>query len=382
MTNLLIKKMLQLLSCGVFLGAGMRCVATEHQPRGQETLNPIRPVKLFTVPPLQDRNYRYYPAKVKSAQRVQLAFQVGGQIIRFPAQAGLQVKKGQLLGTLDARDYSSNYKSAVARYNEAQADFKRYSGLVNKQAVSQSAYEEKHRAYQVAEADMEIKRKALADTQLLAPFNGVIAVTYVDNYQNVEAKQEVLFLQGSDYLELYISVPEKDIITIPTTSSRRKITAAIQPVAIFTTLKNKTFPLTLKEFETKADASTQTFKAVFLMTPPKGYSIMPGMTALVRVVDSSATGTPSGYWLPVTAVTDNGRAEPCVWVVDRQMTVHRRNVTTDGMKTDRIMVTGGIATGEIVVAAGTEFLTEGMKVKKLTHIGDHKLDDDNRGVEP
>ena len=330
---------------------------------------PARPIKTFTVGELQDSSYRYYPAKVRSGQRVKLAFQVTGQIIRFPVKSGQQVKKGDLLGELNSHDYENALKSAIANHRESKTDFERYSQLVGKQAVSVAVFEAKRKGYEVAEAEMKIAEKAFADTKLLSPFDGVVAATYVDNFQNIQAKQEILSLQGNSDIELVINVPEKEVIKMPANIPPEKVGEHLRPMAVFPALKNLTFPLKIKEFETEADSATQTYQGVLTMPASKEYSIMPGMTALVRVRIDRDSGEEAGYPVPVMSVGQDADGNAYVWIVDRQMVARKRPVTVGSIDGDRILIKSGVTHGETIIAAGVGFVHEGMKVKKLDHIG-------------
>lgn len=339
----------------------------------KEEASPVRSVKLFTVGAEEDSVYHFYPATIRSGQRVKLAFQVPGQIVKFPVKASEHVTKGDLLGELDSRDYENALVSATARYKESKTDFERYSKLVEKKAVSIALFEARRKAFEVAEAEMKITKKALADTRLTAPFDGVIAATYVDNFQNIQAKQEILSLQGTSNIELIINVPEKDVITVPGFIPLPKLTEMVKPVAIFPALKNLMFPLKIKEFETEADAATQTFRGVLIMPSPKEFSIMPGMTALVRVNNGRNMGGAGGYRIPAAAVAEDSQGINHVWLVDDRMIAHKHPVTVGTMSEDKIIVKDGLKAGDVIITSGVTFVTEGMKVKGLSRIGAREI---------
>lgn len=333
----------------------------------------VRPVKVFVVGEAADISYRTYPAKVRSGQRVKLAFQVSGQLQKFPVKSGQAVGKGELLAELDPRDYENAFKSATARYNESKTEFERYRKLVEKQAASVAVFDEKRKTFEVAEAELKIAEKALADTRLLAPFDGVVASTYVDNFQNIQSKQEILSLQGNREIELVINVPEKDIIKMPAEESLDKVTAELCPTAVFPALKDLTFALAIKEFETEAEASTQTYQCVLTMPAPQKYSILAGMTALVRVKNITVGSDNAGVMIPVAAVGHDAAGNCFVWVINEQSVAVKRPVTIGAIDGDRIAVTTGLNRGDVIAAAGVGFISEGLKVKLLDHLGNREI---------
>ncbi|MDD3119176.1 MAG: efflux RND transporter periplasmic adaptor subunit [Victivallales bacterium] len=346
----------------------------QGQPQ-QPAADYIRPVKTLTIDNHNRSNYRYYPAKVRSFQRVKLAFQVSGQIIDFPIKAGDRVKKGQVIAALDPRDFRNTLDAAVAAYKVAKADYERYRKLIDKNAVSVSEFENKRKAYEMAEATMKIDQKALSDTKLPAPFDGIVAGTYMEQFENVAAKESILSLQNISWVELVINVPERDVIRSSGIRPAVEMDQTYQPVAVFPAIPDKVFPLQLKEFEIEADPTTQTFQIVMKMPAPQGYTVMPGMTALVRVLRPGVIpGKTGGFMVPVEAVGNDGGGA-YVWVIDSGHRVHKRPVQLGIMRGERINVTQGLTAGETIVTAGIQLLQEGMTVRKLTHIGSRELAD-------
>jgi RND family efflux transporter MFP subunit len=237
---------------------------------------PARPVKIMTVGSACDAPFREYPAKVKANKRVKLAFQVGGQIVSFPIKAGDRLKAGDVIGELDRRDYENACKSSLAKYKDSKSDFERQAKLVGRSIVAISTFESKQMECEVAEAAMKTAAKALEDATLKAPFDGVVVGTYVDNYQNVKAQEPVVSLQDIGSVELVINVPEKDVARASAGLTLDAMNGSGAFTAVFPTLDGKEFPLKIKEYESEADASAQTFKVVMVMEAPKDVNVMPG----------------------------------------------------------------------------------------------------------
>ena len=347
------------------------CDKKEQSASADETV--VRPVKIITVGATLGDSFREYPAKVKANQRVKLAFQVTGQIINLPVKAGDRVKAGQVIAELDARDYENALKSDIARYQECKADFERQRKLLERSAVSVSVFESKRMDYEVAEAAMRTAAKALEDTKLKASFDGIVAGTYVDNYQNVKAQDPVLSLQEIDSVELVINVPEKDVARASAGKTLADVNASGALTAVFPTLDGRIFPLKIKEYESEADTSTQTFKFVMLMETPKDVNIMPGMTALVRVSEKLTGISKEGHWIPSGAVAEGSDGKRYVWIIDAAMRAHKRIVESGDLKGDSILIVGGLSGGERIATAGVSLIFEDMLVKELKSIDGHKI---------
>lgn len=331
-----------------------------------------RPVKLMTVGEPEKGAARHYPAKVRANQRVKLAFQVSGRLISFPVKAGDRMTKGQTLAELDPRDFDNTLASATARYNESKADFERQSKLLEKKVVSVAVVEARRRAYEVSESEMKTAAKALEETKLKAPFDGFVAGTYVDNFQNIKAQDPVISLQDISIIELVLYIPEKDVIRSRAGMTLDEV-GKIEFTAVFPSLGGRCFPLRIKEYETEADPDTQTFKAVMSMPAPPDANIMPGMTALVRVPQSEICGIDRGHWVPSAAVAEDSEGRRYVWRLGSGMKAHKQAVGIGAIKGGMILVGSGLSFGDRIAVAGVSLICEGMELKELGEIDGRKI---------
>jgi multidrug efflux pump subunit AcrA (membrane-fusion protein) len=81
-------------------------------------------------------------------------------------------------------------------------------------------------------------------------------------------------------------------------------------------------------------------------------------------VTATAPSDKSLFELPLSALTQDGTKQTIVWTVDRMAaTVHARPVTIDTFSDTGIQVSAGLNPGDLVVVAGTQFMTEDMKVR-------------------
>ncbi len=363
------------------------------------------------------------PGKVMASQQAELKFKVPGQLIKFPVKESQKVRKGQLLARLDPRDYKTNLAKAnsqvsqararlkamkigarpedikvlqaelaatKAQFEEAKQQYKRYRNLWKKRIISKADYDRQKSEYNVAKAHLntakqnlkkgkvgarkedieamqakikgllaqrEETQNALDYTYLKAPFSGIIAETFVKNFQNVDSKDPILSIQDISKLEIIINLPEQMVI-----SSKQH--QNYQFVAIFELAKNRTFPLKLKEFKTEADHQTQTYRAVFIMQAPKDLRILPGMTTTMIITKkASRTNSNSQIFLaPVTAVFSEFNKQ-YVWIVQDDMTVHKREITVGELTKGSIQLLSNVKSGERIVTAGVHFLQEGMEVR-------------------
>ena len=257
-----------LVSTAIFISA---CSKPAPPPRAEI----VQPVKVIRIGSDQTSLVREFPGVVRASQRVDLAFQVPGQLVKFNMKEGQQVKVGDFLGEIDKTDYQASFDAARAQLNSAQANFDRAQELIKENFISQSDLDRLTSNLELSRSNFSKAEKALKDTRLLAPFSGSVARTYVENFEDVLAKQTILSLQDNNNLEIVVDVSE-------TLVARRNPGADLSLKARFESFAEREFDVILKEFSTEANPSTQTFQLVLGLMDTQGTNILPGMTALVH----------------------------------------------------------------------------------------------------
>lgn len=316
----------------------------------------VRPVRTVVLADSLRTKSRKYTAQVNASERVNLSFQVAGQIIKFNVVEGDEVNKGDIIAEVEDTQYKSDYLRAVAVEREAKSDFDRTNNLYKKGVSSKAELDVKERGYKVAQADVRIAEKALNDTKLKAPFSGVIGKTFVDNYEDVQAKQLILTLNNISILEISIDVPEDEM------AQMRKYKDSEIKVA-FAAIKDKTYDMTVKEYSTEADPETLTYQVQFLLKTPEEATILPGMTAMV--FHKVQIDSPNTFLIPATSIIgSNSGEESSVWLFDKSTSkVKKVPVAIDSLQGKSVEVTSGLKVGDIVVTAGVHYLVEGQVVK-------------------
>ncbi|MBR1485969.1 MAG: efflux RND transporter periplasmic adaptor subunit [Synergistaceae bacterium] len=350
--------------------------------RGQKAEVPqkelVRPVKTVTLRSNGKGGLWQYYGTLQGGKRVDLSFRVSGPIRSIKVEKGASVKKGQLLAELDPRDYQTQLKQAQAGQNQAQAqyenaraDFRRYENLYKQKVIPKSTYDTYKTQMNVAlsslnaaKASTSAVRDSLKDTELRAPFDGVIVDRMVESFQDVTAKQTIFILQDISTMEIVFNIPENDVIWASKAVSANNGSNFASVRAKFDAIPEKTFPLTLKEFVLQADRSTNTFPAIAVMSQQEGVALLPGMTATVEVEvsDDSASGE-RVFIVPQTAVVTSGD-QTYVWRCDdnvvKRVSVQQNTPHNNGF----IEITSEqLKDGNIIVVAGAHLLHEGQKVR-------------------
>jgi len=354
----------------VRLCAAIAAVALLGGPLGcrEEPLAPkevVRPIKMLTVGSGTGKT-REYPGRLRASQQADMAFEVPGRIIEWVFREGDRVRKGEVLARLDPSDYQNKLEQSQAVERNRKTYLSRIAQAHKTGAVSDQDLNDAQAQVDVAAADARISRKALNDTQLRAPFDGLMSRKLVEDYANVQAKQPVLIFEDPAYMEIKVSVPERDLAgRRDQQRDRATITRRLNPEVEVTAMRGKKFPAQLKELATTADPTTRTFEATFSFQPGEEINVLPGMTAKVIVQAGEGLGTASDVSIPATAATADEEGRASVWIVDPEAgTVSRRPVTLGPMAGDSVIVTEGLNDGDTVAISGVAQLRPGVKVRR------------------
>lgn len=310
---------------------------------------------------------RALPGRVIAGQRADLAFQVAGTLSELPAKEGMTVAQGQLLAKLNARDFESRYAAAKSTRDITENNLERGKKLVGSGTISQVTFEELRNKFEVAKSEEAIAKKALDDTQIIAPFSGLIARVYVDNFQEVQAKEKILTLQDVNDIDIVIDVPERDIMRRQAMNHGHRLEnqKLENGYVTFEGMPNQKFDVTVKEYATEADPTTQTYRVRLSMKAPANVNILPGMSATLIMTEPNVTKTEM-LLVPATAVAVDAQGKFYVWVIQPNMTVTKRFVDVGDMTGDNIRILSGLKQGERIVTAGVPYLEEGMLVRLYT----------------
>jgi len=331
---------------------------------------PVRPVKLLTIDGRQASVTLEYPGEIKAARSVNLGFEVAGKIIELPIEDGLAMQEGDLLGRLDPSDYAAARDAAQANLRAMRSAYVRARNIFDEGAGSQAEVDSTLRDLKVAEQDFKKAQKALDDTELRAPYTGVVGQRIADNYQNVQAKEAVLIFQDTSSLEMDVAVPERDFIRMKRGLTLEERTEIAHPEVAISSIPGRRFPARIKSFTATADPVTRTYTATFQFDRPEDVNILPGMTARVILTpgtESIEKYMPTGaVMVPLTAIASDETGNPYVWRVDPDsMQVSHVPVTLGEISNTDITVTSGLQQGDRIATTGVARLYEGAQVRPL-----------------
>lgn len=318
-------------------------------------------VKLETVTSRAAEEQRVFFGRVVARETVDLAFQVGGQIEKFPVEEGATVKAGDLVARMDQVPFELALAQATAQKTQADRTADRYRELVGS-SVTETTLQDADTQAELADIAVRNAQRDLANATLHAPFDGIVAARSVPNYSTVAAGSSVVRLHDMSDLRIEIDVPE----TLFQSASRD---SAIQVYAEFSS-NDKTYPLELREYNAETAQIGQTYSITLGMTPPDDLNVLPGASAKVTAL--LPTGK-AGIIVPSSAVIVENDNSTSVMVFSptgaSEGTVAATPVDITPTDNGKVKVMAGLTPGQEIVVIGASALTDGDTVRRFVGFG-------------
>ncbi|MGF6176124.1 multidrug efflux system membrane fusion protein [Ensifer sp. 4252] len=322
----------------------------------------VRPVKVVEISDAGEVRQMNYSGVVRARTEMNLGFRVNGKITERLVNVGDRVESGDLLARIDATDYDLSVKSAAANLEASERQVEttalvraRAEQLFARKVASQAQLDQATLSHNQAVATRDAASSALSQaknqvayTELVADRNGIVAAIAADVGQVVGSGTPVATVAVDGEKEVLIAVPEVDVANFK---------PGMLVKAGFWSDQGLMLDGKVREVAGSAEQPSRTFAVrVSLPNDPR---ILLGMTATIL---ASADDAERHMSVPLSALAqrDGGTT---VWVVDRDsQTVKSRAITVADFTGEGVRVVDGLKRGDLVVAAGTQFMTQDLKV--------------------
>ena len=280
-------------------------------------------------------------------EEVDLTFETSGKIVEINFKEGSAVRKGDLLAKVNDKPLVAQLARYEAQLKLAQDRVYRHSALLEKDAVSQEAYEQARTELAKLNAEIEIINSNIALTELRAPFDGVIGLRNVSEGAYASPSVVVAKLTKVSPLKIDMFIPERyaDQIKIGT------------PLTFTVEGQNTTYRATVYAKESEVDMATRTL-AVRATYPNTNRRLMPGrfISARIRMQD-----IPNAIAIPTEAIVPEMGIDKVY--LYRSGKAHAVAVKT-GLRTDALIhIVEGLSVGDTIITSGTLQLREDLPVK-------------------
>lgn len=280
-------------------------------------------------------------------EEVDLSFEAAGKITEIHFKEGTYVNQGTLLAKVNDQPLLAELKKLESQIPLARERVSRQRTLLEKDAVSQEAYQAVTTDLDKLMADIELVKARIRQTELRAPFDGIIGLRMVSEGAFASTGTVVAHLTKVSPLKIEFSVNEKQanevkpgtMIQFAIENDPNKYRARVYAV------------------ESKLDEKTLSLKARAIYENPGG-KLKPGRSASIEIIlkeINDAIVIPS-----ISSVAEMGRDYAFVYKngIARQVFIKK------GLRTaSSIQVTEGIQEGDTLLTTGVMQLRDGAEVE-------------------
>ncbi|HKP82834.1 MAG TPA: efflux RND transporter periplasmic adaptor subunit [Pyrinomonadaceae bacterium] len=395
---------------GIFLAISGLCATlagcvNKAQPNFQR---PPAPVVVSTAVSQDVSTYMDALGKIVARETVSIQPQVSGRITKIHFTDGANVKRGQLLFTVDPRPFEANLKQAqanlaknvaakkqaeanlareVARENWGRAQVQRYATLVEQGVVPSEQYGQLRADYDSLKANTEAARAAVhsADETLKAdnatietakvqlsycyihsPIDGRAGQRLVDignvvnpgGPSNSESggtapSNSLLVIERIDPIYADFSISQNNLTAVQEQMRAGTLSAEVRlPDSVNDPVSG---PLTFIDNAVQAETGQVTLRATL---PNPDHRFWPGRFVNIRLL----LGRVNGAVLVPASAPQMSAAGSYIYVIKPDSTAEQRTVSLGQRQGDLIVVEKGVAAGEKVVINGQLGVTPGDKV--------------------
>jgi RND family efflux transporter MFP subunit len=278
----------------------------------------------------QLQNHHRVTGSLRAVARGNVAALEEGRIIEITVREGATVRQGNVIARIDARrlkaqhaELTATLQASVAHVEQrnlelrqTKRDLDRSQQLVTSRATSVEEHQHRETSASVAEAQLNVAEKRLAeiegqlallnvrlaDVVVRAPYDGIVVERHAQPGEWIHPGEPFVTLVSSGEIEAWLDVPERFAQTLGESGLKVVVQGVEEPI-----------PMRLAKRVPDVHSRTRTFPLVLTLDDQAG-RLAPGMS-----VDAWLPVGPRKRWLtvPKNAVIRNGRAAYVYKIVEQ-----------------------------------------------------------------
>ena len=276
-----------------------------------------------------------FPAEslVEAVQQATVGAQIAGRVLEVNADAGQQVKKGDVLMRIDAREAEEAARAADAQYANAKLNYERSKSLKDQKFLSQAAVDKAKADFDAAAANRQAASASSSHATIIAPISGIVATRHAELGDMATPGKPLFTIYEPGALRVTASVPQYRLKELRSVKSAR---------VEFPELKKWVDASSVRVLPT-ADAATHVSQV--RVTLPPTPEATPGMFARVHFV----IGQTEKLTVPQGAVLRRGEVA-AVYVLNADNRPSLRQLRLGETLGDgEVEVLAGLAAGEKII---------------------------------
>jgi membrane fusion protein, multidrug efflux system len=289
-------------------------------------------------------------ATLEAEDEATVMAKTSGEIEQILVEEGDRVRAGQVLARLETDKLKLELARATASADKLEQDFKRNESVYQRNLISREAYERTKFELEAARAAADLARLALQDSEIKAPFDGVVTARFIKRGNTLQAGVQAFRVTKLDRLQANLHVPERDIHKLRA-GHPVKLTVDAWPGKVFDGAIIRVNPV--------VDAGSGTVKVTAQMQSGQS-ELKPGMFGRVEILYDKRD---NAILVDRDAVLTED-AQQSVFVISEGK-ARRRLIKTGYSDAYNYEVVEGLQAGDQVVTTGQSNLKDDAKVQAV-----------------
>lgn len=306
----------------------------------------ILPVQVVVIEPRPLTDKLVAAGTILPDEQVEISAETSGRITNIHFEEGSYINQNELLVTVNNTDLLAQLERNSHQLQLAEAREKRQKSLLERQGISQQAYDQVYAELSILKAEEALLQAQLEKTLIRAPFDGHLGLRHVSEGAYISPGMKIVSLAKTQPVKIEFSVPER---YAPYLDVGNTITFAVDNQG--GALEARIFAI-----EPVVDLSNRSI-VVRAIYPNSNEKVIPGSFARVELLIQSldhALQIPAQALIPEMGsnkvyVYRNGNASPV-------------DVNT-GLRTEsHIQIVNGLHAGDTVITTGILQMRPGLPV--------------------
>lgn len=307
-----------------------------------------------------------FTGRFQAVQRVELRARVNGYLNEIRFDDGQIVQKDDVLFVIDQRPFKIAVKSAKARFDLANKEFKRAKTLHSSKAISDEDYDQRLQEYSITKSSLEEAQLNLEFTEVRAPFTGRISRNRVDVGSLITGGANATLLTTlvtTSPIELYFEGSEGDLLHYLRTR-KKDDDGKKKAHPVFAKLQDESDffhkgEINFLDNELASDTGTIQVRAIF---DNENDILRPGLFARLRL----AINAPEEAIIVSPNVIGTEQTRKYVYTLDQDNKAVRTyvelgSVTNDGLR----IIKSGLTADKIIVVGSLHMVQPGVDITPI-----------------
>lgn len=320
-------------------------------PRAQRAKQPLLASGYILVPTNMSELI-YNTGSLLPAEEVDLAFETSGKVVGIYFEEGRNVKKGELLAKINDKPLQAQLLKLQAQKKLVEEREFRQRQLLDRDAISRESYDQVATDLQLLEADIMLIEARIRETELRAPFDGVVGLRMISEGAYATTQTNIVRLVKTRPLKIEFSVPER---------YAGEITPGF-PISFLVDGYSNSFEAKVYAINPTVDINTRTI-VVRALYPNTNGELKPGRFASVKALLSEIENTIS---IPTEALIPEMSGEK-VYIFKNGKASARK--VTSGLRTEsHVQIKSGLNIGDTLLTTAILQLRDDLPVQLDTVI--------------